>query len=226
MRYPQTNLQLYAGLPAWPSPDLRRVHDSYDLARLLFSARYRGSGKPFLAHLVGTAGVLVAHGEGVATVCAGLLHAAYLQGDFGLRGRRSRASRARVACAAGAEAEEIVWRYASFRWEEPDTDRRVLLVRLANELEETLDLGLVYAGPKKRDAALRTLASSIAAAERLGLPALARELREARDLDATATVPAELVDGRGGSYDVRPLSVRRRPLCRLRRFLDRAGGEG
>ncbi len=211
--YPQTNLQLYVQLRGWATADLRRIRDSHDLARLLFSARYRGSGKPFLAHLVGTAGILAAHGADVATVCAGLLHAAYDQGDFGLRGRRRAASRRRLRLAAGADAEEIVWRYASLRWEDPDIDRRALFVGIANTLEETLDLGLLYVGSRKRAAELRTLDRAIDAAERHGFGALARELREGRAAHAAGTVPAELVDGREGSYTLPPPSYRRRLLC-------------
>jgi (p)ppGpp synthase/HD superfamily hydrolase len=215
--YPQTNLQLYAQLraAAWPVADLRRVRDAHALAKLLFSARYRGSGKPFLAHLVGTAGILAAHGADVGTVCAGLVHAAYLQGDFGLRGRRGAAARRRVARAIGAEAEEIVWRYTTSSWEAPGADPRVLLVRLANELEETLDLNLLYEGPRKRDVARRTLSAAIAAAERAGHARLAAELREGADLLATARVPAELVEPADWSYTEAPLSYRRRPLCRI-----------
>jgi len=214
--YPQTNLQLYAQLraAAWPVPDLLRVRDAHALARLLFSARYRGSGKPFLAHLVGTAGILAAHGADVATVCAGLVHAAYLQGDFGFHARRSAASRRRIAGALGAEAEEIVWRYRESGWEDPSRDSRTLLVRIANELEETLDSALLYEGPKKRDEARRTLPPAIAAAERQGLKGLAAELREAHDLLLTGSVPFELVEATNWSYTEAPLSYRRGLLCR------------
>ena len=56
----QTNLQLYNQLFAQPSTanDLGDVRAAYELAAELFSGLYRCSGKPFVAHVVGTASVV------------------------------------------------------------------------------------------------------------------------------------------------------------------------
>ena len=75
--YAQTNLQLYAQLRRANADesDLALVRRGYDLAMHLCPASFRGSGKPLLAHLVGTASILASLGQPTRVVTAGLLHA-------------------------------------------------------------------------------------------------------------------------------------------------------
>src|SRR5262245_11904038 len=72
----QTNLQLYNQLLArgWTTNDLHHARAAYELAADLFSGQYRCSGKPFVAHLVGTASVAAAVGLPSELVLAALLH--------------------------------------------------------------------------------------------------------------------------------------------------------
>jgi predicted HD phosphohydrolase len=46
----------------------------YDFALQIFTGRLRGSGKPFLSHLVGTASILATLDAPTRVVAAGLLH--------------------------------------------------------------------------------------------------------------------------------------------------------
>ena len=199
----QTNLALYRQLHAldYSHADLIRVRDGYELATLLFAGHLRGSGKPFLAHLVGTASILAAIGAPQPTVAAGLLHAAYQQGDFGVARWRQR--RKRVRAAIGDDAEAIVWRYNAMPWTCPEidrlysdldrlppVDRSVLVVRLANELEDQLDLAMLFCHPE-RDVYRDRRDTFIAMAKSIGSPSLASTLmatyREASGSDwATA----------------------------------------
>jgi len=48
-----------------------------DIAAVLVNGGYRPCGRPFVSHLIGTAGVLARYGFRVEVVVAGLLHAAY-----------------------------------------------------------------------------------------------------------------------------------------------------
>src|SRR5262249_49358465 len=150
--------QLHAA--GWDAPQLAALRDCYEFATLLFAGHCRASGKPFLAHLVGTASILAAMGADRATVAAGLLHAAYDQGGFGLTRWRHR--RSRVRHAIGEAAEALVWRYHKLGWSEatiarmrdalaelPATDRAIVLMRLANELDDNLDLEMRYCGAAK-----------------------------------------------------------------------------
>src|SRR5215469_10044102 len=74
--YAQTNIQLYNQLAelGYTAEDARRVHRAYGLAMQLFTGSYRGSGRPFLSHLVGTASVLASVRAPIEVVTAGLLH--------------------------------------------------------------------------------------------------------------------------------------------------------
>ena len=117
--YAQTHLQLEAQLAAAGAggderATLRRAHD---LARELLGARHRGSGKTFLAHLIGTASIAAAHGGDPTAVLAALLHAAYDQGDFGDGATGATpARRAELRAVLGDEAEALVEAYTRFSW--------------------------------------------------------------------------------------------------------------
>src|SRR3954451_10344061 len=116
-RYAQTNLQLYAQLreAGADDTDLALVRQGYDLAMHLCPASFRGSGKPLLAHLVGTASILAAMDQSARVVTAGLLHAVYVFGDFGdARGGVTDERRARVRQAVGRDVEDLIARYTSF----------------------------------------------------------------------------------------------------------------
>src|SRR5258706_4092422 len=84
-RFPQTNLQLYRHLAevGYAAADIASAGRAYELALELFPGTYRGSGKPFLAHLVGTAGIVAALRARPALIATGLLHAAYAHGEVG-----------------------------------------------------------------------------------------------------------------------------------------------
>jgi (p)ppGpp synthase/HD superfamily hydrolase len=198
-RFPQTNLQLYAHLVdlGYSEQDLATVARSYELSMTLFPGTYRGSGKPFLAHLAGTAGIVATLRARAALVATGLLHAAYTHGEFGNGWRgMSDAKRARVRAAVGPEIEDLVARYTALRWAPASIpairarldamtalERDVLLIRLANELEDHLDLGILYLGdaPRRLRFMREDLPAAVEMARRLGHPGLAESLTAAFD---------------------------------------------
>ena len=95
--YAQTNLQLYRQLAerGYPTSEIASVARAYELGLRLFPGTYRGSGKPFLAHLVGTASILSTLQARMPVIAAGLLHSVYTHGEFGngWRGISNQASR-------------------------------------------------------------------------------------------------------------------------------------
>jgi (p)ppGpp synthase/HD superfamily hydrolase len=241
--YAQTNIQLYRQLDAegYPVADVETVARAHGVAMPLFPGIYRGSGRPFLAHLVGTASVLVSLRARVPVVVSGLLHAVYTHGEFGTGWRGiNEAKRAKIRGEVGEEVEELIARYTQLTWR-PGTvaaisarldamdpiERDVLLVRLANELEDHLDLGILYSadhawrlGFMKKD-----LPATVDMAERLGAPALAKRLAEAFADVSSARVSPALRGSHGESFQV-PLASHR-PRLRvalshlLARWLDR-----
>jgi (p)ppGpp synthase/HD superfamily hydrolase len=236
--YAQTNLQLYAQLrrAGAAEQDLALVRAGYDLAMHLCPASFRGSGKPLLAHLVGTASILASIRQTPKVVTAGLLHAAYVFGDFGDgTSGITEARRARVRRAVGTDVEELIARYTRFDWNKDtipgirarvDTltaiEREVLVIRLANELEDHLDFGVLYCGngEKRREYIRSPLNQSVDMARSLGLTELATALDAAFTDTLTATLPETLRNTHDYTFVQPPESHSPRFKIAVGRFLD------
>jgi hypothetical protein len=76
---PQTRAGLLdlALASGWNHSEAAELAKQHDIAAILANAGYRPCGRPFIAHLIGTAGVLLRYGFARDIVFAGLLHAAY-----------------------------------------------------------------------------------------------------------------------------------------------------
>jgi (p)ppGpp synthase/HD superfamily hydrolase len=227
--YAQTNIQLYNQLreAGYPPADLERIHSAYALAMKLFPGVFRGSGRPFLAHLIGTASVLAWLRAPISVVTAGLLHSAYSHGEFGnfWRGMAD-GKRDRVRVAVGDEVEELIAGYTSLRWTAEtigaladtmeslsERERQVILMRLANELDDHQDLGLLYVAEvaRRRELIRGGLHRCVALAERLGYPALATELARVFKETMTGEIPSALRGPRDDSFLLAPASHTWRP---------------
>lgn len=116
----QTNIQLYEQLRAQGYGDeaLIAAAAAYRFVQPLFSARFRGSGRPFLCHLVGTASILARDRAPIHEVLAGLLHAVYDAGLFSVDMHRKATPRKRAAvcAAAGERVEALVLAYQQLPW--------------------------------------------------------------------------------------------------------------
>lgn len=160
--FAQTNLALYRQLldRGYAPEDLAPVQRAYFFSARAVSARLRGSGKPFVCHLVGTASILAELDQSLEVIQAALLHAMYIksQADFGRadrtrKGKKSIRRRRRILVREfGREVEGLVYAYHRFKWRyhksriDEDTiaagglyGREAVLLRLANELEDFLD---------------------------------------------------------------------------------------
>jgi (p)ppGpp synthase/HD superfamily hydrolase len=229
--YAQTNIQLLNQLQSegYSENDLVFVQKAYELAMHLFTGLFRPSGKTFIDHSIGTASILISLRVPLNLAVAGLLHAAYTHGDFGSISLRpiSEDRRRQVRHAIGDRGEEYVTRYTSFRWNSQtipairgrlDTfspiERDVVLMRLANELEDNLNLGALYcsdADSRKRFIE-RCGPIMVDMADKLGFPTLASEL-ERVFLETTSTQIAEELRSTSGqirAYLIAPNSYRKR----------------
>ena len=227
--YAQTNIQLFNQLhrDGYRSADLEKVVAAHELAATLMTGQFRASGKTFIAHLVGTASIVASVQAACPIVAAALVHAAYSAGDFGDdRLGPSDAKRDQVRSAVGDEVEDYVWRYHNLPWDDQTVrsvaekldrmtavERGVVLMRLANELEDFLDLGMLYCGDQKRGwtSASPRSQSMIGMARNLGYPALAEELQRTFDETTHAVLPPELLrkDARNASFLLPPRSYQR-----------------
>lgn len=142
------------------SPDqLQQIRVAFDLAASIHMGALRSCRLPFIDHCVGVASVLVVHGFSSDLVIAGLLHAIYLQGASSLENilEATPFNRAFVQGLIGKPIETILFRYPQLNyleerhWEHlschleqiPLEVAAVLMVRVANEIEECLDDKLV-----------------------------------------------------------------------------------
>ncbi|MGH7928383.1 MAG: DUF6817 domain-containing protein [Candidatus Binatia bacterium] len=211
--YAQTNIQLYEQLrnEGYSPVEIGKIAEAYCLCLELFACVYRPSGKTFIAHLVGTASILASLNVSIDIVTAGLLHAAYFDGDFGtgLYGV-SEAKRRRLRQIVGSAAEDYVARYAALLWFTEERiravyrrvndlnaiDRDVLLIRLANELEELLDFGWLHWSSLEGRRAYRDSSGRVVVemAERIGYPTLSRELADGLNRSAETDIPSNTRD--------------------------------
>lgn len=230
-QYAQTNLQLYNQMLArgYDLRDIASMKAGYDLSLQLFSGQYRASGKPFLAHLVGTASILVAREVPTTMAVAGLLHASYTHGRFPSPLSNLRLVKYRkLRKSLGSEVDALVSAYTRFRLshvlpegtrhrpgDTGSVQRDVLTIRLANDLEDQLDNGPAYCakhpGLYAREDVLDQLQLLATTAWHRELLAEIRELRRAH---TGATISSDLSTGRSGSFH-----VPRRRGQELRRWL-------
>ena len=146
--FAQTNLQLYNQMvkAGYQETDILLVIDAYQLAAKIFNGCYRRSGKTQIAHLIGTASIMVWLKRSTTTVAAALLHAAYAEGDFG-----GKSIRRELRKATSPEVQQLIAAYYRLPWSyEPtqvsevitkishmiDAEREVVLLRVVNELED------------------------------------------------------------------------------------------
>ena len=240
--YAQTNVQLFNQLRAegYSRDDRQLVFRAYEFGMRLFSGLFLPSGKPFIDHLVGTASILASLHMPTHIVSAGMIHAAYLHGDFGSgRGGITRARQQAVRNAVGEAVEEYVERYQRLKWV-PDQisrlrssldeltakDREVLLIRLVNEFEHHLDLGALYFAGKAQIEHKRYLerygSMIVEMTQRLGFPQLAANIDAVFAETIKTTLPVEACIGttRDQAYLVGPSSYReRRWIPPLRKLL-------
>jgi (p)ppGpp synthase/HD superfamily hydrolase len=232
----QTNLQLFRQMrvSAYSADELAKVSDAYRLATQLFANQFRQCGRPFVAHLVGTSAVLVWLKAPVHIVTAGLLHSCYQSGDFpnSLEGMKPW-KRSLIRAAIGKEAEDLVAAYtvgsrsvagclnSYARFPALSAhEREVLLMQLANELDDYRDLSSNYAAnARERISVIQQCGQQqVEMAERLGYPELARALRETYAEASNAVIGAELMSQFENAYAVVPQSCGIRYNIRIRRL--------
>ncbi|MEM9486929.1 MAG: DUF6817 domain-containing protein, partial [Cyanobacteria bacterium P01_F01_bin.116] len=191
--YAQTNIQLYNQMEClgYSSSEIERITTGYRLAAELFTGQFRSSGKPFVNHLVGTASILVTLEQSLDVVIAGLLHAVYVQGDFGQnKPGISSAKTKQIQAAVGISVERYIAAYTVTKWpirkpvEDLDEfERSVLIMRLADTLEDHLDLGVLYSSQAKRKSAGKHIENQIELAQKLNLLDIVDRLSEIRSLE-------------------------------------------
>ena len=209
--YAQTNIQLYNQLinSGYSEDEMGLVANGYNLAIRLFASVFRANGKPFINHLVGTGSILVSMKSSAELVTAGLLHAVYevdmvenLEKGTEVLQKSLAIKKSIVTNKTGSVVENIITRYQFFEWNEQsiqkiinnptsltDLQRQIVLLRLANELEEHLDFGMLYC--KKSDYEGKKIRPElvIELAKCSGYSSLENQLRDAFRKTDTTIIP-------------------------------------
>lgn len=158
----QTNLELYAQAidHGYSKTQRRRLGDAYVFAFRQVFPLARGSGKPFIAHLVGTASLVLESGCPEDWVLGGLFHALY-QRRVPFEGHLLPDDRRCVLKERfGNSVDDLVYRYTSFETEnlrdfdsckDGSGSSDVLTLRLADELEDLSGNSLALHGSSEPD---------------------------------------------------------------------------
>ena len=218
----QTNLQLYRELLAagWDEEDVSDVRDAHEFAADVHSTQFRRSGKPFIAHLVGTASAVARAGAGSDMVRAALLHAVYQEGEFGsgVPGISER-KRAAVQAVVGVDVDARVVCYTQHQlgldelraWMADvellsTLERDVAVLRVANEVDDY---------PENADSRIELM---VQLTEQLDEPALREMLLGVYALGAEPDVQRALRIASVVPGSRAPRAYRLRVLPALRRF--------
>jgi hypothetical protein len=229
--WPQTIGEVVSEAQAsgWSSEEIERLWRAHALMARLFSGRYRGSGRPFINHLAGTAALALRHGGDVTEVFAAYAHAAYAQGEFGrARPGASKANREELRGAVGDEPEGIIAGSDDFDWEGitarrdadearalSSRDKRLLFLHIVNELDDSLDCG-VY-GAEWCQGCLSRLAAGADFANALGLETLAEQLNaRVRHVRSSGAASGKAVRAKRSETILNP-STKSDKILRLRR---------
>lgn len=199
--------------------NIARLHTGYDLAERMADGLYRSQGCPFINHLVRTSSIVLAHGGSINQALAAMLHSAYMLDCFHFSRRRAFRPKDRdyLSNAVGADVEGIVWEYYRLGWGKRElitahvenlpsygpVIKSVLFARLANELEDYLDLAVQYRASysyRNRIASFGGLCIELA--NRLGVPDLGQALKEAYDATLSRQIPAVAVREHINAYEL------------------------
>jgi hypothetical protein len=172
--------------------ELVRIAQAYKVAHVLVDGGYRPCGRPFIDHLVGTAGVLIRYCFRVEAVVAGLLHAAYTHSPPHPGGAEASLTAVRALLGGnGSAVETRVRRYTlddsatagTPRFAAPIStlsvaDAELVAMRAANELEMHLSGEFRYSG-RTDGMSSADLARTEAVCKLLGVPGLYGSLQAA-----------------------------------------------
>lgn len=156
----QTNLELYEQMEQskfYTVDDIKLVDEAYFFALSKVNGMYRGSGKPFICHLVGTCSILAAVHASITVLITGILHAVYqmrvgFESENQLENRRQH-----VLNRFGKQIDEMIFLYDEFE-KKPitdnfnnDTEKNVFIIHLADTLEDFAGKAIFFRGAEKDD---------------------------------------------------------------------------
>jgi hypothetical protein len=172
-------------------------------ASLLFDGGYRPCGRPFLNHVIGTAGALVNYDFCIECVCEGLLHSAYTHRRLTVPQIQEVLTRLHpqieLRVRMYTQRQRSGGEHAALMSTTRDTE--IAAIEAANEIDMRISGEYAYSGrsPEISADVARHLAQHL---EIIGVPGMARTMLDAIALPQQA--PAELVTRLAESYRIGP----------------------
>ncbi|MCP4775053.1 MAG: hypothetical protein GY880_12510 [Planctomycetaceae bacterium] len=211
--------------------ELVDIRVCYDLAIRLTDGLYRKQTVPFICHLVRTGSIVMYESREPPLVLASMLHAVYFLHLF--RGSTRRGPRKKdrhmLRNTIGPEVERLVSDYSQFqwgplvaaRWSESldhanERTRQLLVMRLADELEDHLDSAEAFVPRGQFRAEDSTYGQEYAALARsMGRHSLAADFEEAVQINQRARLPAGVLSSHRSSFELRDRLMCANPIERL-----------
>jgi GT2 family glycosyltransferase len=203
LKHTITGLLELAHSRGYGTDDLAQIKKAHWIALVLSNGGYRACGRPFINHLIGTAGVLVHFGFEIRLVVGGLLHAAYTHAPRMRGGAQETVDTvARWLGGADTRTERMVRSYTarSSRWTQLSAldnwadvattdDIDVAVIAMANLVDMRLS-GEIRATGRANDDEVAVLAKADKICAVIGVPGLAASL----DGDAKGARPEIFAD--------------------------------
>ena len=200
-------------------PDLVRLRTGYDLALRLTDGLYRKQMVPFVCHLVRTASILMHETRDLTPILASMLHAVCFLHVFAGSTRRGprHSDRQLLRDTLGNEVEQLIRDYSQFQFGPSEAIhwvntshqldsriRQLLIMRLADELEDHLDAAEAFVPRGKFRAGDSHYGREfVDLARRLGLVELATDFEEAIAINQQTHLPEGVLSTHGSSYELR-----------------------
>jgi (p)ppGpp synthase/HD superfamily hydrolase len=215
--YPQLINQLLAR--GETEANLQALKSAFDLAQAFSDGIYRAQGVPLINHLVRTASILVEEDQPMPVIIAGLLHAGCLLHKFDHSSRSQLIAKPLSVMfrQLGAEVTRLVAHYPDLHWYNPaaltthienvqrmdEGTRQLVIIQLANELEDNLDLAICYSAEQRQHLRLNSYYDEcITLAKALELDFIARHLEIIKQLQLSANIPSFLQRPYKQSYEM------------------------
>jgi (p)ppGpp synthase/HD superfamily hydrolase len=199
--------------------NLRVLMSAFDIALAFSDGIYRAQGVPLINHLVRTASILVEENQPMPVVMAGLLHAGCVLHKFD-HSCRSQLVAQRLSVMRqllGAEVPRLVAHYPDLPWYNSaalkahieniqcldEATRQLVIIQLANELEDNLDLAIGYTAKQRQNLRLNSYYDEcITLAKALKLEFIAKHLELTRQLQLSSKIPFFLQRPHKQSYEM------------------------
>ncbi|GLX79299.1 hypothetical protein tinsulaeT_26390 [Thalassotalea insulae] len=161
--YPQLFNQAIA--LKYSDEELRLLKKAFDFAQQFSHGVYRAQGIPLINHLVRTASIVMHNKQAISLVIVSLLHAVYVihKFDHSVRTAEITSRSEELVALFGHDINQLIIAYEELHWykqEEikaylaqaerlPQQTKDLILIRLANELEDHLDLAMSYSSDER-----------------------------------------------------------------------------